>query len=38
MMTGWPSSARMRSANIRAATSVEPPGGNGTTSVMERDG
>ncbi len=28
----------MRSAMIRAAASVDPPGGNGTTSVMGRDG
>ena len=36
--TGCPSGARMRSAMMRAATSVEPPGGNGTTSVSERTG
>ena len=30
--------ARIRSAMIRAATSVEPPGGNGTTSVIGREG
>jgi hypothetical protein len=28
----------MRSAMMRAATSVDPPGGNGTTSVIWRDG
>src|SRR5262245_19827564 len=38
MMTGCPSGARMRSAMMRAATSVEPPGGKGTTSVICRDG
>jgi hypothetical protein len=27
-----------RSAMIRAAASVDPPGGNGTTSVIGRDG
>jgi hypothetical protein len=36
--TGWPSSVRMRSARIRPTTSVEPPGGNGTISVIDRDG
>ena len=29
---------RIRSAMMRAAASVEPPGGNGTTSVICRDG
>src|SRR5215211_6379597 len=38
MMTGWPSNGRMRSAMMRATTSVDPPGGNGTTSVMVRAG
>jgi hypothetical protein len=38
MTTGWPSSGRMRSAMTRAITSVEPPGGNGTMMVMDRDG
>src|SRR5436190_3783048 len=33
MTTDWPSGARMRSAMMRAAVSVEPPGGNGETSV-----
>ena len=28
----------MRSAMMRAATSVDPPGGNGTTRVIWRDG
>src|SRR4051812_14272613 len=31
--TVWPSGARMYSAMMRAAVSVEPPGGKGTTSV-----
>src|ERR1700733_13799075 len=35
---GCPSDARMRSAMMRAAASVDPPGGNGTTSVSARDG
>src|SRR4051794_27709837 len=35
---GWPSTGRMRSAMMRAAASVDPPGGNGTTSVSERTG
>ena len=34
---GW-ELARMRSAMMRAATSVEPPGGNGTTKVSWRVG
>ena len=34
MMTGWPSSGRIRSAMMRATVSVDPPGGNGTTSVI----
>jgi hypothetical protein len=38
MMTGWPSSGRMRSAMMRPTTSVDPPGGNGTTKVICRDG
>jgi hypothetical protein len=33
MMTGWPSNGRIFSAMMRAATSVDPPGGNGTTIV-----
>ena len=36
--TDWPSVARIRSPMIRAAASVDPPGGKGTTSVMGRDG
>ena len=36
--TAWPSSALIFSAMMRAATSVEPPGGNGTMIVMVRDG
>src|SRR3954468_8056912 len=32
--TVWPSGARMRSAMMRAVVSVEPPGGNGDTSVI----
>src|SRR4051794_27093571 len=35
---GCPSEARMRSAMMRAAASVDPPGGNGTTRVIGRDG
>src|SRR3981081_691604 len=35
---GCPRELRMRSAMMRAAASVDPPGGNGTTSVMARDG
>src|SRR5258705_10232202 len=38
MMTAWPRMGRIFSAMMRAATSVEPPGGNGTTSVICRDG
>ena len=37
-MTGWPRMGRIFSAMMRAATSVEPPGGNGTTKVICRDG
>jgi hypothetical protein len=36
--TDCPSVARIRSAMIRAAASVDPPGGNGTTSVIGREG
>src|SRR5882672_7268420 len=36
--TVWPRGARMRSAMMRAAVSVEPPGGNGTTRVIGREG
>jgi hypothetical protein len=36
--TGWPRLERIRSAMMRAMASVEPPGGNGTTSVICRDG
>src|ERR1700712_1524985 len=35
---GCPSDARMRSAMMREAASVDPPGGNGTTKVSERTG
>src|ERR1043165_6135888 len=38
MMTAWPRMGRIFSAMMRAATSVEPPGGNGTTRVICRDG
>src|SRR6186997_1212474 len=38
MMTAWPRIGRIFSAMMRAATSVEPPGGNGTTKVICRDG
>src|SRR3954468_10976520 len=38
MMTGWPRIGRIFSAMMRGATSVEPPGGNGTTKVICRDG
>ena len=38
MMIGWPRIGRIFSAMMRAVTSVEPPGGNGTTSVIGRDG
>src|SRR5436305_12813545 len=38
MMTAWPRIGRIFSAMMRAATSVEPPGGNGTTRVICRDG
>src|SRR3954453_4112542 len=37
-ITAWPRIGRIFSAMMRAATSVEPPGGNGTTSVICRDG
>src|SRR5215213_1541810 len=36
--TGWPRPGAMRSASSRAMTSVEPPGGNGTTNVTGRSG
>src|SRR6185295_14800911 len=36
--TVWPSGARMRSPRMRAAVSVEPPGGKGTISVIGRKG
>src|SRR5882672_9179525 len=36
--TVWPRGTRMRSAMMRAAVSVEPPGGNGTTRVIGREG
>src|SRR5262249_25331669 len=35
---GWPSAPRIRSAMMRAAASVDPPGGNGTIKVSGRDG
>ncbi|MNV65037.1 hypothetical protein D3C71_1577060 [compost metagenome] len=34
MMTGWLSSLAAMFARLRRCTSVEPPGGNGTTRVM----
>jgi len=37
-MSGCPSNGFIFSAMMRAVTSVEPPGGNGTTSVICRDG
>src|SRR5579862_5836845 len=37
-ITVWPSGPRMRSAMMRAAVSVDPPGGKGTSSVMGRAG
>ena len=37
-MTVCPSASPIRCARMRPATSVEPPGGNGTISVMVRDG
>src|SRR5262245_12055107 len=36
--TGWPSVGRIASAMMRAAVSVDPPGGNGTIRVTGRDG
>src|SRR5262245_41420027 len=36
--TAWPSAGRIASPIRRAAASVEPPGGNGTTSVTGRFG
>src|SRR3954465_3616218 len=36
--TDCPSVVRILSAMIRAAESVEPPGGNGTISVIGREG
>src|SRR6185503_18923883 len=38
MMTGCPSDGRIASARMRAAVSVDPPGGNGTITVTGRDG
>src|ERR1700752_1408657 len=38
MITRWRSGARMASPRIRAAVSVDPPGGNGTIRVTGRDG
>ena len=35
---GWPRIGRIRSAMMRAAVSVDPPGGNGTISVIWREG
>jgi hypothetical protein len=37
-MTGCPSDDDSRSAAIRAAVSVGPPGGNPTISLIGRDG
>src|SRR5437016_2829952 len=38
MMSGWPSVTRMRSTSTRAIGSAAPPGGNGTMTVIGRDG
>jgi hypothetical protein len=38
MMTVWLSWRLMPSAMMRATTSLGPPGGNGTTRAMVRDG
>src|SRR5258706_754370 len=38
MTTAWPSGWRMRSPMMRAAVSVDPPGGKGTISVIGRAG
>ena len=38
MTIGWPSEVRMRSTKMRPTASVEPPAGNGTISVIGRDG
>src|ERR1035437_5218564 len=38
MITGWPSSGRRLSAITRAVTSVLPPGGYGTTSLIGLEG
>src|ERR1051325_5124846 len=38
MITGWPSDGRIASPMMRAAVSVDPPGGNGTIRVTGRDG
>src|SRR5437764_191948 len=35
---GWPSCSRIFSAMMRAAASVDPPGGNGTIRVSGREG
>src|SRR5262245_22340211 len=35
---GWPSVSRIRSAMMRAAASVDPPGGNGTIRLSGREG
>jgi hypothetical protein len=37
-ITGWPSAAPILSAMMRAATSVDPPGGNDTIKVIGREG
>jgi hypothetical protein len=34
----WPSERPIASATMRATTSLGPPAGNGTTTVMERLG
>ncbi len=36
--TCWPSVLLIRSATSRASASLPPPAGNGTTSVIGRDG
>jgi hypothetical protein len=37
-ITFWPNSLDSFDATARATTSVTPPGGNGTTSVIAREG
>src|SRR6267378_8453914 len=38
MISDWPSTLPICSVTIRATTSLGPPAGNGTTTVMGRDG